>query len=169
WATRTTCPVSLPGTTNTSARAAGGPCWPSPRTRPGTRTRWRPPSMAAEPPTTPELLGKFGPLRAYQTGRRLDTGLDPDKLVKTHCCFCGQQCGIQLKVKDNQVVGFDAWLDFPFNQGMLCPKGVRRYLQSSHHDRLTSAYARDPSRPEGFRPVPYGEGGRRGAADAART
>ena len=25
----------------------------------------------------------------------------PDRLVKTHCCFCGQQCGIQLKVRDN--------------------------------------------------------------------
>src|SRR5262249_17004639 len=72
-----------------------------------------------------------------------------------HCCFCGQQCGIQLKVKGNAVVGFEPWLDFPFNKGMLCPKGVRRYLQSSHHDRLTSAYFRDTSSPEGFRAVPY--------------
>ena len=24
----------------------------------------------------------------------------PTALVKTHCCFCGQQCGIQLKVRD---------------------------------------------------------------------
>ena len=50
--------------------------------------------------------------------------------MKTHCCFCGQQCGIQLKVRDNQVVGFEPWEEFPFNQGMLCPKGVKRYLQS---------------------------------------
>ena len=35
------------------------------------------------------------------TGARLSTGVEPDRLVKTHCCFCGQQCGIQLKVKDN--------------------------------------------------------------------
>jgi assimilatory nitrate reductase catalytic subunit len=53
-----------------------------------------------------------------------------DRLVKTHCCFCGQQCGIQLKVKDNagdrvRAAGYE----FPFNKGMLCPKGVRRYLQ----------------------------------------
>src|SRR5438105_6634666 len=61
---------------------------------------------------------------------------EADRLVKTHCCFCGQQCGIQLKVKDNRVVGFEPWEDFPFNQGKLCPKGVKRYLQGGHRDRL---------------------------------
>ena len=84
--------------------------------------------MAAEPPLTPELLARFGPLKAYPTGQRADSSVDPDRLVKTHCCFCGQQCGIQLKVKDNEVIGFEPWEDFPFNKGMLCPKGVRRYL-----------------------------------------
>jgi assimilatory nitrate reductase catalytic subunit len=65
-----------------------------------------------------------------------------DRLVKTHCCFCGQQCGIQLKVKDNKVVGFEPWEEFPFNQGKLCPKGVKRYMQDEHPDRLTSPLAR---------------------------
>ncbi len=124
--------------------------------------------MATEAPDTPEHLAKFGPLRAYQTGQRLDTTVDPDRLVKTHCCFCGQQCGIQLKVKGNQVVGFEPWLEFPFNKGMLCPKGIRRYLQSSHHDRLTSAYARDPSRPDGFRAVGYDEAIKRVASEIQR-
>jgi assimilatory nitrate reductase catalytic subunit len=124
--------------------------------------------MSAEALDTPELLAKFGPLRAYQSGARLDTSVEPDRMVKTHCCFCGQQCGIQLKVKGNEVVGFEPWLDFPFNKGMLCPKGVRRYLQSSHHDRLTSAYARDPSSPEGFRAIPYDEAIRRVASEIGR-
>ena len=75
--------------------------------------------------------------------------------MKTHCCFCGQQCGIQLKVKDNEVIGFEPWEDFPFNRGMLCPKGVKRYLQGSHPDRLVSAQQRDPSSPAGFRPIAY--------------
>jgi assimilatory nitrate reductase catalytic subunit len=113
-------------------------------------------------------LAKFGPLRAYQSGQQLDTSVDPDRLVKTHCCFCGQQCGIQLKVKGNTVVGFEPWLEFPFNKGMLCPKGIRRYLQSSHHDRLTSAYFRDPGAPEGFRAVPYGEAIDRVASEIER-
>ncbi len=124
--------------------------------------------MAVEAPGTPELLAKFGPQRAYQSGERLDPAMDPDRLVKTHCCFCGQQCGIQLKVKQNTVVGFEPWLDFPFNKGMLCPKGVRRYLQGSHHDRLTSAYVRDPSSPEGFRAMPYGEAIQRVASEIQR-
>jgi nitrite reductase/ring-hydroxylating ferredoxin subunit len=60
---------------------------------------------------------------------RRSTSVEPDRLVKTHCCFCGQQCGIQLKVRENEVLGFEPWEDFPFNRGMLCPKGVKRYLQ----------------------------------------
>ena len=89
------------------------------------------------------------------TGARLSTSVDPERLVKTHCCFCGQQCGIQLKVLDNQVIGFEPWEDFPFNRGMLCPKGVKRYLQGSHPDRLTTALRRDPSSESGFSPMPY--------------
>jgi len=39
-------------------------------------------------------------------------------------------------VRENTVIGFEPWEDFPFNRGMLCPKGVKRYLQGSHPDRL---------------------------------
>lgn len=124
--------------------------------------------MVAEATLTTELIAKFGPLRSYSTGQRIDSSVDPDRLVKTHCCFCGQQCGIQLKVKDNEVIGFEPWEDFPFNRGMLCPKGVRRYLQGSHHDRLANAYVRDPSLPEGFRAVAYQEAIRRVASEIAR-
>jgi len=47
-----------------------------------------------------------------------------EKLVNTHCCFCGMQCGIKLQVAGNQVVGFEPWEEFPFNEGRLCPKGA---------------------------------------------
>ncbi len=124
--------------------------------------------MAANPPLTPELLDLFGPHRAYPTGQRIDSSVDPDRLVKTHCCFCGQQCGIQLKVKGNQVIGFEPWEEFPFNRGMLCPKGVRRYLQGSHTDRLIHAYERDPSSPQGFRALGYDEAIRRVAGEIQR-
>ena len=124
--------------------------------------------MAAAPLLSPEHLSLFGPHRAYPSGQRIDSSVDPDKLVKTHCCFCGQQCGIQLKVKENQVIGFEPWEDFPFNKGMLCPKGVRRYLQGSHTDRLLHAYERDPSSPQGFRAVGYDEAIRRVAHEIGR-
>jgi assimilatory nitrate reductase catalytic subunit len=71
------------------------------------------------------------------------------------------QCGIQLKVQENQVIGFEPWEEFPFNRGMLCPKGVKRYLQGAHPDRLLTARLRDPSAPGGFRSVPYEEAIRR--------
>ncbi|MFA9478746.1 molybdopterin oxidoreductase family protein [Phycisphaerales bacterium AB-hyl4] len=111
--------------------------------------------MATEPTTELPIIDRFGPHLSRMAGVRLDTGAEPDKLVKTHCCFCGQQCGIQLKVKDNEVIGFEPWEDFPFNKGMLCPKGVKRYLQGSHPDRLLSAMVRDGKAAGGFRNVGY--------------
>jgi assimilatory nitrate reductase catalytic subunit len=95
----------------------------------------------------------FGPHLSARI--RGDSATVPDKLVKTHCCFCGQQCGIQLKVHGNEVIGFEPWEDFPFNRGMLCPKGVKRYLQGSHPDRLLTALRRDPAADAGFSPIGY--------------
>jgi assimilatory nitrate reductase catalytic subunit len=94
--------------------------------------------MAKLPVEVTKLVSQFGPTlnRVPVTGWNSD--VEPDRLVKTHCCFCGQQCGIQLKVKDNRVIGFEPWEDFPFNQGRLCPKGVKRYMQDEHPDRLKS-------------------------------
>jgi assimilatory nitrate reductase catalytic subunit len=113
--------------------------------------------MATIPADELTIINRYGPHLSSMTGARLSTSVEPEKLVKTHCCFCGQQCGIQLKVRGNQVIGFEPWEDFPFNRGMLCPKGVKRYLQGSHPDRLLNALARDPSSPSGFTPLPYGQ------------
>ncbi len=113
--------------------------------------------MATIPVDERQIIERFGPHLSVMTGARLSTSVEPERLVKTHCCFCGQQCGIQLKVRDEQVIGFEPWEAFPFNRGMLCPKGVKRYLQGAHPDRLTTALARDPSAPAGFRPMPYAE------------
>jgi assimilatory nitrate reductase catalytic subunit len=111
--------------------------------------------VANQPDNLLQMIDHYGPHLAFSSGSRLDTGVEPDRQVKTHCCFCGQQCGIQLKVKDNEVVGFEPWLEFPFNKGMLCPKGVKRYLQGSHPDRLTTALRRDPAADSGFSSLPY--------------
>ncbi len=94
--------------------------------------------MAKLPQSIEVLTEQYGPHLNFTPsgGWQNESQHAPDKLVKTHCCFCGQQCGIQLKVRDNTVIGFEPWEDFPFNKGMLCPKGVKRYLQSGHPDRL---------------------------------
>src|SRR5215470_12558745 len=113
--------------------------------------------MADVPVDALQIIEKYGPHLSSMEGVRLSTSVEPDRLVKTHCCFCGQQCGVQLKVRDNEVIGFEPWDDFPFNRGMLCPKGVKRYLQGAHPDRLTTALLRDESSRHGFRSMPYDE------------
>jgi assimilatory nitrate reductase catalytic subunit len=115
-----------------------------------------------------KIIDAYGPHRSTITGLRLSTSTEPDRLVKTHCCFCGQQCGVQLKVRDNEVIGFEPWEEFPFNRGMLCPKGVKRYLQGSHPDRLTAALRRDESSAGGFSAMPYGEAVAKVASEIAR-
>ncbi len=113
--------------------------------------------MATLPTDEVKIIEQFGPHLARMSGERLSTSVEPDRLVKTHCCFCGQQCGIQLKVKDNEVIGFEPWEEFPFNRGMLCPKGVKRYLQGSHPDRLLTALRREPNSPGGFAQMRYAD------------
>ncbi|HEX5214255.1 MAG TPA: molybdopterin oxidoreductase family protein [Vicinamibacterales bacterium] len=113
--------------------------------------------MATLPVPEPQIIERFGPHLSSMIGTRLSTSVEADRLVKTHCCFCGQQCGIQLKVRANEVIGFEPWEEFPFNRGMLCPKGVKRYLQGSHPDRLLTAVRRDTGAASGFTDLPYAD------------
>ncbi len=106
--------------------------------------------MARPPISTADLISKFGPHLNVTPPGGWNAGIEVDREVKTHCCFCGQQCGIILKVKDDEVVGFEPWYDFPFNEGKLCPKGVKRYLQGGHPDRLLAPLERDPNASNGF-------------------
>ena len=112
--------------------------------------------MAKPPASDEQLIATFGPRLNYTPpGGWRDESVHPaERLVKTHCCFCGQQCGIQLKVRDNAVIGFEPWEEFPFNRGMLCPKGVKRYLQDSHPDRLLTPLMRTEA---GFRQAAWDE------------
>ena len=52
------------------------------------------------------------------------------------------------------MIGFEPWEEFPFNHGMLCPKGVKRYMQGGHPDRLLDPLLRTP---EGFRKASWDE------------
>lgn len=107
--------------------------------------------MAKLPESIPALVDAYGPHLNREPAGGWSTRGEPDRVVKTHCCFCGQQCGLQLKVKDEKVVGLDAWEDFPFNRGKLCPKGVTRYMQDEHADRLRAPLERTDG--HGFRQI----------------
>jgi len=108
--------------------------------------------MARLPVTEEALIEQYGPHLNETPAGGWGAAAEADKTVKTHCCFCGVQCGIQLKVKDNQVVGFEPWEEFPVNRGMLCPKGVKRYLQGGHPDRLLTPLLRTE---KGFQPATW--------------
>lgn len=110
--------------------------------------------MATIPLPVEELIQRYGPT-PHETppGGWQNLG-EPDKLVATHCCFCGQQCGINLKVKNNKVIGFEPREDFPFNRGKLCPKGIKRYMQNEHPDRLLHPMKRTST---GFVPISWEE------------
>jgi assimilatory nitrate reductase catalytic subunit len=107
--------------------------------------------MATLPAPEADLIARYGP---HLHDRPVGGAEAADRLVKTHCCFCGIQCGIQLKVKDDRVVGFEPWNEFPVNQGKLCPKGIARYLQNNHPDRLLTPLLRTAG---GFRPAAWDE------------
>ena len=109
----------------------------------------------AKPPLPIDVIAhSYGPHPNFEPpgGWEDASRLPADRLVKTHCSFCGMQCGIKLKVRDEKVIGFEPWEEFPFNHGMLCPKGVKRYLQGSHPDRLLTNLVRTAN---GFAPIAY--------------
>ena len=64
-------------------------------------------------------------------------------LVPTHCCFCGVQCGMYLRVDGaGRVFGVEP-RDHDINRMKLCPKGVVAYQQVNHPDRLLHPLVRD--------------------------
>jgi assimilatory nitrate reductase catalytic subunit len=64
-------------------------------------------------------------------------------LVPTHCCYCGVQCGMYLKVDgEGNVFGVEPSAH-DINKGKLCPKGVTAYQQVRHPDRLLYPLVRD--------------------------
>ncbi|MEZ5042127.1 MAG: molybdopterin oxidoreductase family protein [Saprospiraceae bacterium] len=111
--------------------------------------------MAKLPTDPAEIIAKHGPTLNYPPRQGAERRGEPDRTVETHCCFCGMQCGIKLLAKDNKVVGFEPWLEFPFNEGRLCPKGVQRYLQNNHPDRLLDPLEQSPGK--GFTPMAWEE------------
>jgi assimilatory nitrate reductase catalytic subunit len=122
--------------------------------------------MATLPIAAEQLITQFGPHKNYPPSEGFPGRDEPDAVVKTHCCFCGMQCGIKLLVKENKVVGFDPWEEFPFNEGRLCPKGVQRYLQNNHPDRLLHPIERAEG--TGFRAIDWEKAMERTVAEIQR-
>lgn len=102
----------------------------------------RRPDARSTYPIVPPGVGDF-----RETGAETAEGWRADQrafeLIPTHCCFCGVQCGMYLKVDaEGRVFGVEP-RDHDINKMKLCPKGVVAYQQVSHPDRLVSPLMRD--------------------------
>ncbi|MBY0086257.1 molybdopterin oxidoreductase family protein [Brevibacillus brevis] len=86
-----------------------------------------------------------------------------EKLVSTHCSYCGMQCGMNLRVDTttNKIIGVEPRYDFPVNLGKMCPKGVTAYQQVNHPDRIQRPLIRTDASlkgtAEGFREASWEE------------
>lgn len=90
-----------------------------------------------------------------------------DHLVATHCCYCGVQCGMYLRVDGTgKVFGVEP-RNHDINKGKLCPKGVTAYQQVNHPDRLTTPLIRDRRGGE-LRPATWDEALGRVASEITR-
>jgi len=83
-----------------------------------------------------QIIEQYGPRLHDEPWGGWQGGREIDRIVPTHCPYCGVQCGMNLLVSEEHVVGFEPRYDFPVNEGKLCPKGVTAYLQTHHPDRL---------------------------------
>jgi len=86
-----------------------------------------------------------------------------EKLIKTHCSYCGMQCGMNLRVdtNKNKIIGVEPRYDWPVTLGKMCPKGVTAYQQTNHDDRIQFPLIRDDASrkgtKEGFREASWEE------------
>lgn len=54
----------------------------------------------------------------------------------TICPYCSCGCGINLVIKDDEIIGQEPWKEHPVNEGMNCPKGRNAYQFLLSEDRL---------------------------------
>ncbi len=94
-------------------------------------------------PIIPPGVSDFREAGGAPPGERRAPGPEDLRLVPTHCCYCGVQCGMFLKVDGSgRVLGVEP-SDHDINKGKLCPKGVTAYQQVNHPDRIMHPLIRD--------------------------
>ena len=63
-------------------------------------------------------------------------------VAHSHCPYCSLNCGMNLDVRGDQVVGVKEWKAAPLTGGSLCGKGTTAFEQVNHPDRLTEPLVR---------------------------
>lgn len=90
-------------------------------------------------PLTRELLltpGRFG------LGQVPDKAA-PDAIATTVCGFCSTGCGLNVHLREGEVVSLTPRTEYPVNLGMACPKGWESLTVLNAPDRATTPLLRD--------------------------
>jgi len=106
-------------------------------------------------PVVPPGVGDFRGEAGGEPAAHWKATVAGERLVATHCSFCGVQCGMYLRVAGDRVVGVEP-RNHDINKQRLCPKGVVAYQQVHHPDRLLTPLMRD-RRDAPLRPVSWDE------------
>ncbi len=104
-------------------------------------------------PVVPPGAGDFRGEAGGEPAAHWKATVAGERLVPTHCPFCGVQCGMYLRVAQSRVVGLEP-RNHDINKLRLCPKGVVAYQQVHHPDRLLTPLMRE-RRDAPLRPVSW--------------
>jgi formate dehydrogenase major subunit len=66
------------------------------------------------------------------------------RVFKSVCPYCAVGCGLNVYVKDGQVLDIEGNPDSPINHGTLCPKGSATFQCTVNESRLTNVLYRAP-------------------------
>ena len=90
------------------------------------------------------IIDRFGPHLHDEPFGGWSAECHIDKMVPTHCPYCGMQCGMNLLVENNHVVGVEPRYDFPVNEGRSVPERCDRIsANTSSRPPDVSAYQRN--------------------------
>lgn len=82
--------------------------------------------------------------------------MQPDRIVRSTCPYCGVGCQLLLNIKDERIIRIEAPFDAAPNYGRLCVKGRFGADYVHHHGRLTRPLIRrERQRPGHRRPAQY--------------
>jgi assimilatory nitrate reductase catalytic subunit len=69
----------------------------------------------------------------------------PDAVARTVCGYCSTGCGLDVHLRENEVVGLTPTSEHPVNLGMACPKGWESLTVLNAADRATTPLLRGSS------------------------
>lgn len=105
----------------------------------------RAPIEASMPPIISEVMEVGSRVQPFSAESLAQASRIRDaQVVKSVCPYCAVGCGLNVYVKDGQVIDIEGNPDSPINHGTLCPKGAATFQYTVNPSRLTQVLYRAP-------------------------